>query len=192
MCDTVKRHYVRPGTLPGGSDIKMYDVGNLNFGTDGNINANEIGELWVHYTGKFYVQVLESVITAPNNNQVALFQSSAPESVSTSVSTTLALASAVANGIGAVNSAGSIVLPEGNYLLDYVENISSSSALVEAQALLEISASTVAKSTFDAVAIAASGSWYFQSNGSSPLTLVVNASSSGTIVCSGSLRITSV
>jgi len=30
MHDTVRKHYVRPGNLPGSADIKMYDVGVLN------------------------------------------------------------------------------------------------------------------------------------------------------------------
>lgn len=81
MSDVCKKHYVRPGNLPGGSDIKMYDIGNLNFGTDGNINANEVGELWVHYSGTFYEQILESTTTPPNNNSVSWFTSGGSEAV---------------------------------------------------------------------------------------------------------------
>jgi len=198
MCDTVKRHYVRPGNLPGGADIKMYDVGNLNFGTDGNVNANEVGELWVHYTGKFFVQVLESAITAPNNNQVALFSSTGNEAVTTTVPKTLALATPVANGIAAVNTAGSILLPEGNYLLDYAAQVNSTAAITSFTASLNVSGAsvTVADQILGAAAVASvlssAGSWYFQSTGSNPVSLVVTVTSAGTITSVGSLRITSV
>jgi hypothetical protein len=117
MHDSVKRHYVRPGNLPGGADIKTYDVGTLNFGTDGNINANEVGELWVHYSGMFYNQVLESTSSAPMNNQVAVFSDSGTQSLASGSARTHALNTVVTNGLNAVNTAGSILLPAGNYLV---------------------------------------------------------------------------
>jgi hypothetical protein len=117
MHDSVRKHYVRPGNLPGGADIKMYDVGNLNFGTDGNIGTNEVGELWVHYSGTFTNQVLESISTAPINNQVAVFTDLGAQILATGVAKTHALVTAVTNGLLAVNTAGSILLPAGNYLV---------------------------------------------------------------------------
>lgn len=116
MSDVCKKHYVRAGNLPGSSDIKMYDVGVLNFGTDGNVNANEVGELWVHYSGTFHVQILDSVTTPPTNFSAAMFQSSGAESMATGVAFQPLIATAVTNGLGAVNTAGSIVLPAGNYM----------------------------------------------------------------------------
>lgn len=198
MCDTMKRRYVRPGNLPGGSDIKMYDVGNLNFGTDGNINSNEVGELWVHYSGRFFDQVLESVTTPPINYQVALFQSNGLEAQVSGVPKTLALATAVANGIGAVNTAGSIVLPEGNYLVDYVNSMQAATNGTSFSVALDVNGGGVVSSTFAAASTAlvtaytGSGSWWYQSNGTSALTLVSNITGTGAVSATGTLRITSV
>jgi hypothetical protein len=117
MNDVCKKHYVRPGNLPGAADIKMYDVGVLNFSTDGNVNGNEVGELWVHYSGTFHVQVLESLTTPPANFSVSQFASTAAEALATTVQLTCLLATTVSNGLNAVNTAGSVVLPLGNYLV---------------------------------------------------------------------------
>lgn len=136
MIEPLRRHYVRPGNVPGGADIKMYDIGNLNFGTDGNINASEVGELWVHYSGKFYTQILESTTTAPNNNQVASFVSSGNEAMTTAVPYTFLMPTVIANGINAVNTAGVITLPAGNYLVDGLVRVTDSS-----NELLTVSAS---------------------------------------------------
>jgi hypothetical protein len=203
MSDTVKRHYVRPGNLPGGSDIKMYDVGNLNFGTDGNVNANEVGELWVHYTGKFFVQVLEATITPPNNNQVVLLQQVAPLSLSTGVNTVIPFDTEIANGLAAVNSAGSIVLPEGNYVIDAQATYTTSSGgVILTDSLFFEIAGTPIPHASSATFLAAAGvtdhsesvSWFFQSLGAStPLnvTAVVDLTG-GACTVVGALRILSV
>jgi hypothetical protein len=66
------------------------------------------------------VPVLEATKNAaPLNNQVSVFQSTTAESLTTTVNKTLALATTTTNGIGVVNTAGSMVPPAGNYLLDY-------------------------------------------------------------------------
>jgi hypothetical protein len=41
--------FVRKGAAPTGTDIKLYDVGNLNVCTMGQANGNNIGELYVEY-----------------------------------------------------------------------------------------------------------------------------------------------
>jgi len=110
--------YVRPGGLPGASDIKTYDAGNFNIATQGCQNTSEIGELRVRYTVTFSVPVLESATAVPANNSVALLQDAAGQAVVTNVTTNAAVATATFNGIQAVNTAGSIVLPAGNYLVD--------------------------------------------------------------------------
>jgi hypothetical protein len=118
MYNTSDAKYVRPGGLPGSSDIKTYDCGNLYISTDGNTNTSVIGELRVRYSVTFDVPILETTAAAPTNNQVAFFQSAAPQTLADSTPTALALATASNNGILAVNTAGSIVLPAGNYLVD--------------------------------------------------------------------------
>jgi len=120
MHDVTKYHFIRPGALPGGADIRLYDVGNLNFSTDGNINANEVGELWVHYSGHFKNQILESATSAPTNTGVSVFASTGAEAAgATTVATTMLYATASTNPLQIVNTAGSMVPPAGNYLVSY-------------------------------------------------------------------------
>jgi hypothetical protein len=111
--------YVRPGGLPGSADIKTYDVANVHIATQGIPANNEIGELRVRYSCTFSVPVLDSTTAIPANNSVALFESSAGEALTSTVAKTMLLASATTNGLLAVNTAGSIVLPPGNYLADF-------------------------------------------------------------------------
>jgi len=110
--------FVRPGGLPGGSDIKTYDVGNLNVATIGIQNNVSVGELHVRYRVELLIPVLESA-QAPNNNSVSVYQSTTSEAAgATTVATNLLLASVTTNGLGVVNTSGSFALPVGNYLID--------------------------------------------------------------------------
>jgi hypothetical protein len=112
----MKRHFVRPGNLPGTADIKMYDVGVLNFGTSGNVNSNAIGELWVHFRGRFYNQILESVTTPPANFSSSWFQTGTVQTLINGTPATILLAGAnPPNGLNIVNTNGSMVPPAGNY-----------------------------------------------------------------------------
>jgi len=113
-------HYVRLAGLPGGADIRFYDVGNLNIATQGIAsNATELGELHVRYAVVFEVPILSSDLkAAPANNQVSVFQSTAPEAGATTVDTVLAFATVSTNGLAVVNTTGSFVPPAGNYLVD--------------------------------------------------------------------------
>lgn len=111
--------YIRPGGLPGGSDIKTYDVGNLNVVTDSNGGTAAIGELHVRYSGLFKDRVLESQTSSPNNNSISWFQSSGPQTYATTVAETALLETATANGLSIVNTAGSLVPPPGNYTVDF-------------------------------------------------------------------------
>jgi len=122
MFEMADSKYVRPGGLPGSTDIKTYDSGNINVSTIANTNSSLIGELHVRYAVVFEVPVLETSAggSTAANNQVAFFQSSSSQGLTTGVSANILLQTASANGIGAVNTSGSIVVPAGNYLVDYV------------------------------------------------------------------------
>jgi len=110
--------FVRPGYLPGGADIKSYDIGILSVSTDACPNTNTIGEIRVRYEFVLEQKILRNV-GAPANNQVAVYQSTTTEAAgATTVFKQMVLATQTTNGIGAVNTAGSIVLPAGNYNLD--------------------------------------------------------------------------
>jgi hypothetical protein len=192
--------YVRPGGLPGGADIKTYDGGILFVSTQGNTNTNVIGEIRIKYTIKLKIPVLESVASAPANNQVAWFQSTSAEAAGASSSAkTLALATASANGLQAVNTSGSILLPAGNYLVDAFIYSANSVPGDISQTNLDIQLSGVsifaagAPGTTVAADSTISASGYISVNGSTPLTLVSYLYySGGTATVSGSMRITAV
>lgn len=114
--------FVRPGNLPGGADIKTYDCANMFLTVQGMAGAGEVGELHCRGRVKFYGDILDaSQIQTPINNQVAEFVSSGNESLTSTVELLLALATSRTNGLNAVNTAGSIVLPAGNYMV-YASN----------------------------------------------------------------------
>lgn len=113
--------FVRPAGLPGGNDIKTYDCGNLYVSNQGQTgNGVNLGELHVVYTVELSVPILESQTKAPTNYQVTSFQdTSASLTTSTPYQPLLAAAASTTvvnvNGLGVVNTAGSIVPPPGNY-----------------------------------------------------------------------------
>lgn len=115
--------YVRPGGLPGGSDIKTYDCGILNIATSGiEANSGTLGELWVKYNCQLTVPVLEPTNSAPINRSTSQLISSAGESLTNGLPHTILFADTsstygYANGLGLVNTNGSIVLSPGNYVV---------------------------------------------------------------------------
>jgi hypothetical protein len=60
----MKTQYIRRGTLATGSDIKLYDVGNLFVATQGQPNTNTQGELYVDYDVTFITPQLEPCYAA--------------------------------------------------------------------------------------------------------------------------------
>jgi hypothetical protein len=121
--------YVRPGNLPGGADIKTYDLGNLFVSTIGQgAPVPNMMELRVRYTCTMMIPILENIAAAPQNNQVSnLVDSKAVLTTTVAYQPLLASAAstamAVTNGLNVVNTAGSIVPPPGNYLLDVDFNV---------------------------------------------------------------------
>jgi len=113
--------FVRTGAVPGGSDIKTYDLGTLSVSTSANHDTTTIGELRVRYSVEFMNPILENAVGVPITYHTAAFQtpgnpaSATPQVVPSATLTQLTLASSVTNGLGAVNTAGSIVPPAGNY-----------------------------------------------------------------------------
>jgi len=112
--------FIRTGGLPGSSDIKTYDVGNLFVCAEG-LSATQfnVNRLYCRYKCHLYTRVDVAGAGAPQNNSVALFRSTGSETINTTgVAQNLAFGTSVANGISAVNTAGSFTLPAGNYLVD--------------------------------------------------------------------------
>jgi len=111
--------YCLQGNPPGASDIKTYNVGSLFVTTTGMANASEIGKLRVKYRVKLFDRVLDaSTAAAPANFSVSMFQNTAAQGVTTATPSNLLLATASANGLAIVNTAGSFVPPPGNYQVD--------------------------------------------------------------------------
>jgi len=118
--------YVRPGNLPGGADIKTYDVGLLNFAAAGTADGTtKIGELHVRYRGYFQKPVLSQMQAGPINNQVSFFGSgNAPQTITSTVATlinfggTLTVGGINNNGLNITLSGGIFTPPTGNYLVD--------------------------------------------------------------------------
>lgn len=193
--------YVRPGNLPGAADIKTYDAGLLNFAASGTADAvTKLGELHVRYAGWFEKPILESTTSAPVNMQVSVFQSSAPEaSAATTVAKTLLLATASVNGLNAVNTNGSIVLPAGNYLVD-ASCVAIASATANTKMDIQVGGVSVFSPATNIPVIAATlpttttnGSVYISVNGSQALTVVVTDTfAAGTVTNNGYLRIAAV
>jgi len=124
LCTRMDAHYVRPGAQPAGTDIKTYDVGNLNVATIGTAANTAVGELHVRYRVRLFIPVIEGTggggSGAPGTSKVgAWFQSSSAEaSGATGVATKLLAATASSNGPGIVNTSGSFVPPAGNWQID--------------------------------------------------------------------------
>lgn len=191
--------FVRPGGLPGGNDIKTYDLGNLNVVTDSNTATTALGELHVRYAGFFLNRVLDSTTKAPNNNQVAVFQTptASAETFASSAGYQYLMTQAVTNGLSAVNTAGSVVLPPGNYLLD----LTSQATATTLQTTLDIQkngTSLLSKPVEDAgTAISAcsnNASTFVSCNGTDAITVVATANYAytGTLATWSTLRIVAV
>jgi hypothetical protein len=193
-------HYVRRAGLPGGADIRLYDVGNLNIATQGNQNTTEVGELHVRYSCVFEVPVLDSTTAAPANNQVSWFQSSSAQTLTTTVATTLTLGTTKTNGLAVVNTAGSMVPPAGNYVIDNWAVASDNTAEAYTVVLdFQKNGSTVFTSTlptFKAAVSLGAGeavtvphSCYVSANGTDAFTLVETfTGAAGALTTVGSCR----
>jgi hypothetical protein len=197
--------YVRNGGLPGGSSIQIYDGGNLFVSTIGNQSTGTLGEIRCRYTIRFREPIIFGTVNAPQNNQVAQFNTTTTEaSGSTTVATTLLLATAYANGIQAVNTSGSIVLPAGNYLLDAVnhchctaDDITSIRLDIQYNGTSILPNATAwaidGNGVIGFTDLTLSGSSFVSTNGTYAITLVAtNGFTGGTMTNQGSLRITAV
>jgi len=114
--------FVRIGGLPGHTDVKTYDVGNLNIATQGIASNTEVGELHVAYRIRLMKPILEALTSAPVNMSISLFQTNVSEATANNVYQVVAFATPTANGLNIVNTAGSFVPPAGNYIVDTYVN----------------------------------------------------------------------
>jgi len=119
--------YVRPKNLPGGSDIKTYDLGNLFVSTLGQGGAvPDMMELRVRYSCKLMIPILESLASAPQNNSASQFVDFArplvnqvPSEPTFDTPSSSAEGIYVTNGLNINNAGGVLTPPPGNYLISY-------------------------------------------------------------------------
>jgi hypothetical protein len=184
--------YVRIGGLPGSTDIKTYDCANFFLAVQGQVANSTIGELHVRYTVELSVPVIEDIAQAPLNYSVTSFQDS-NASLTTTIGYQPLLAAASSNnvvnvnGIGVVNTAGSIVPPAGNYLYFYTSKaINSGYNLVTFYGALakngyNQSIQETASNAILANVLSFSGQGFITCNGTDAITLLIEANfASGT------------
>jgi len=200
-----KEYYLRPGALPGAADIKLYDCGNMHLVVDSTANTSTIGILSVEYEGYFLDQIQPNSAAAPTNNRVASFQSSAGEALATATDHQMLFATEETNGIGAVNTAGSIVLPAGNYLV--FGHINSSDTSAEAFTVVmdiekngtSIYTTSLSRPEVGPITVGANcnltadGQVFFSSNGTDALTIDIRPTgAAGTLEGAGTVLILAV
>jgi hypothetical protein len=129
--DTNTGKFIRPGGVPGATDIRLYDGGNLNVSTYGTTSGGVCGEIRVRYSVTLEKPVIEAATPISNNYSVADFKSTTNEpGGATGVAAQVLFATSVANGLGIVNTAGSFSLPLGNYLVIIRVQFSNTAALL--------------------------------------------------------------
>jgi hypothetical protein len=129
--------YIRTGNAPPGTDIRLYDGGNLWVSTTGCVNTDMIGEIIAKYTFRVRLPNLDTSSSTASN--MAMFNLGTLEEFTTTVAETIPFDEDIVNQLGVVNSSGSFVLPEGSYWV-YVEFDVADDASVVLQAEAEIQA----------------------------------------------------
>jgi len=193
-------HYVRPAGLPGQADIKTYDVGNFFIASQGILNNATVGELHVRYRCHLSIPILGgTILAAPTNNSVAVFTSAVGEAINTGIATVVQMSTANFNGLSAINTAGSIVLPVGNYLIDGNVQLNAATNITIFTLTSNKNAIMIAGNTtvFGAAAVATSlvlpiDPFFYQSNGTDVLTISTTATFAGAGTQGGSLRIVAI
>jgi len=189
--------YVRAGGVPGGTDIKTYDLGNLNVATIGSTVNAAVGELHVVYRVKLMKPVLENLAGAPANRSAAAWSSSANTLLTTATPLTVPFATLQSNGLAIVNTAGSFVPPPGNYIISvFIEIGYGGSGTVASFAIQKNGVTTggidTPTMTFTAASlttVAMNQTIFFSANGTDALTVAAtstfstsNSSVNGNIV----------
>jgi len=180
-CSLQDSYYVRPGGLPGSSDIKTFDVGILSVSTVGNNSTANIGELRVRYAIALHDPVLENTVSAPLNYHLSQFQSASSESYGASGSTTtLLLTTSVSNGLGLTNSSGTFILPTGNYLVFGDDLAATGSGMTGHYLYLLVNGSAIAN-------VSANSSSYAWQESSQNVTQFITSTGSTTLALAASL-----
>jgi hypothetical protein len=190
--------FCRPGVLPGQSDIKEYDAGNVFFSATGCQNTSEVGFLQIKGRVRLITRLLDSSANqAPVNNSVSSFYQANVAGGATTVEQIVPIALLEGtNGLAVVNTAGSLVLPAGNYLFDWdvSEGASSTATLSDASAHMTKNGTGIKYAADDdSGLIDLSGTSYQTSNGTDVFTLRVTATyAAGALTLDASVRIVAI
>lgn len=122
--------FVRPGGVPGSSDIKTFDAGNLNVATVGNVNTTEIGELRVRYSVTFSVPVLENATGPYTNYNAAVFSNTAGQVLVSGTNANATFPTTILNGNGIIVNPGYFTLPVGRYVFEAAVTFAASGGAV--------------------------------------------------------------
>lgn len=193
-----KYKFVRTGPLQTNMVLADVDSGNFFVATTGMADTSNVGKLWVEYDVTFQTKQKTSPTTAPVNSKVAYFWDAAPVAYTTNTTVNDLFATSIANPLGAVNTAGSIVLPTGNYLVDVnVNMLTTTSTTTAADIVLNKNGAAVTfkpalSQSTGAGSLQLSNSAFVTSNGSDAFVVAVHFVGGGTLTYQGQIRIVAV
>jgi len=196
--------YIRTGPIPVDEDIKTFDGGNLWVCTIAQTNTNVVGELHVRYIFRCSKPTLLNPAQGGliANATVSMFTSSGSEAAAaTGVAKQMLYATAVYNGTGAVNTAGSIVPPAGNYLVD-IDNVQLNSGgnVTTGSQIQLLKNGTSVNSAWEDIFLGPAAdyipihmTWYVSANGTDAFTVTMtNTYGSGSSSNTGTIRFVAV
>jgi hypothetical protein len=192
--------YCLQGNPPGGTDIKTYNAGSLFVSTSGMANTTEIGKLRVKYRVRLFDRILDATpAAAPANFVVSEFISTGSEGLVTATPFQPLLSTTVTNGVSGVNTAGSIVLPAGNYVIyfegvyAYTGSSTNTSLQLNKNAVLVGNAKFEAHTAATLTSLVLEGTRFVTSNGTDAFALNTTATfSTGTALVVANMIITAV
>lgn len=121
--------YIRTMPVPPGSDVRLFDGGNLWFVTSGCTNATEIGELRVRY--KFAVRLPnldDTYVKIPSG--FAYFNNSTNQALATGAEEPVLWDEVGVSSIDITNTSGVLSMPAGNFEISGVVTFNDTSAEV--------------------------------------------------------------
>jgi hypothetical protein len=198
--------FIRTAGLPGGSDIKTYDCANIFVANQGQTAATTVlGELHVRYTVVLCDPIILGQLGIPNNYSVSQLIAFANESLTSGIPHNVLFADKTAgdgynNGVGVVNTTGSIVLPIGNYEIFSLANFTTNGNSTSFGMVLDKNGSNVTaivnqiqtpSGAYPFVTLTDTS--FVTSNGTDAFTLVVTPYfSSGTVTVNAKMVITAI
>lgn len=107
-----QRKYLRTGSIPAGTDVKLYDVGNFFVGTTGGVNTDPIGKLYVEYEVEFFVPQKESATSSGSS-----FAYTGSNITSTGTFDTLCQTATAIIAAPSAPALGQFTVPRGNWAI---------------------------------------------------------------------------